>query len=73
MTEGNQVALELMFVNVTLQVAPEQLVVQLITWGQCVAIDGVQASEEIPILHLPLVDGLKALVGPLVVVATIAE
>ena len=73
MEERQQVAAERMRVNVVLQLTPEKLVVQLVRCRQRAALDGIDASQVFTGLVMPPRNGGKAPVGPLIVVAAIAE
>ena len=73
MAERDQVAFELMHVDITLQVAAEQLVIQLVADEPRLVDDGVQASKKVTALSLQAIDRINALVGPLVIESTIAE
>ena len=73
LAEGQQVVVELEFVDVVLQQAPKQLVVEAILLRQGVPVDRVGAPQEFARVAVALFDGGDAGVRPLAVEAAIAH
>ena len=72
LVERDQVAVERKLVDTILQRTPEQLVVELVLLAQARAINRVGPAQEFTRLVLAALDRGDAVVGPLVVEATVA-